>query len=230
MSKEMINNCKSVGLIVLSLIYQYIPIIILMAFGIDYNSCNSTSKMIYLLITSLGFMFFLYFIYRVELKDNYKTFIDKPLSFIKIAFKLWALGLVAMITSNLIINTLNGGEIAANEKYVRELLGKYPLFMFFQIAIYAPFTEELIFRKSIKDAINNKYLYIIMSGLVFGGLHIISDIGSINDVLYIIPYGALGCAFAVLYNKTDNIFSSIFIHSFHNMLTFLLFIIVRSFG
>lgn len=230
MKKVEINFFKSFGLILLLLVYQYIPLFILMLFGINYNSFNSTPKIIYLFITSLLFMFFLYYIYRDELKDNYKTFIKKPDSFIKTAFKYWLVGLGIMIISNFIINIINGGGIAANEKAVRELLDKYPIYMFFQIAFYAPFTEEIIFRKSIKDVFTNSYLYILMSGLIFGGLHVINGIGSdISNLLYIISYGALGATFAALYNKTNNIFSTIFIHSFHNVLTFLLLLVFGSF-
>ena len=55
------------------------------------------------------------------------------------------------------------GVSQSNEEAVRELIDSYPLYMAFQLIIYAPLTEELIFRKSIKDIKNNKIIYIFLS-------------------------------------------------------------------
>ena len=130
-----------------------------------------------------------------------------------------------MIISNLALNAINNGAIAGNEEAVREMIQQLPFYMIFQTIIYAPITEEIIFRKSIRNITNNKYLYIILSGLIFGGMHVIGSANSLVDALYIIPYGALGMAFAALYYKTNNIFSTITIHSFHNTLTIILYFI-----
>jgi len=40
-----------------------------------------------------------------------------------------------------------------------------------------------------------------------------------KQLLYIFPYGALGFAFGYIYRKTNNIYSTIFIHFWHNFLT-----------
>ena len=90
--------------------------------------------------------------------------------------------------------------------------------------IYAPLTEEIAFRKSIKDACPNKELYIILSGLIFGGLHVITSLNNPLGFLYLIPYCSLGFVFAYLYQKTDNIFSTITAHSIHNTLALLIYL------
>ena len=69
------------------------------------------------------------------------------------------------------------------------------------------------------DVFKNKYIYVLISGLVFGGMHVISSASSMGDFLYIIPYSALGIAFALLYYDTDNIFTTISMHSLHNLLS-----------
>ena len=91
--------------------------------------------------------------------------------------------------------------------------------MLYQTVFYAPLSEELIFRRSFKDVFKNKYIYVLISGLVFGGMHVISSASSMSDFLYIIPYSALGIAFALLYYDTDNIFTTISMHSLHNLLS-----------
>ena len=103
--------------------------------------------------------------------------------------------------------------------------------MFFSVSIYAPLVEELIFRKSIKDTFDNfgnnriiNYLYIITSGFIFAGMHVLDNNAILIDYLYIIPYLGLGCAMSAVYTKTNNIFSSIMIHFFHNTIAILLLI------
>ena len=46
------------------------------------------------------------------------------------------------------------------------------------------------------------------------------------DVLYIIPYGALGGAFALAYYDTDTIFTSMTMHMIHNIVLSLVSIIM----
>ena len=98
--------------------------------------------------------------------------------------------------------------------------------MIFCTCIYAPVCEELAFRKSIRDVINNKYLYVLASGLIFGLLHVIGFISTPLDLLYLIPYSSLGIVFALLYYRTNNIFSSITIHAMHNALSVLVYLLL----
>lgn len=217
----------SFGLIFLLTFYIYIPLIPLALLGINYDNFSYTEKLIYATICSILFLIFLIYIYRKELSQNFKDFFNKNIKEnLRIPIKYWLLGLGIMITSNLIISIITNGGVANNEESVRQLIDKFPLYMVFQIIIYAPITEELIFRKSFKEIFNNAYLYIITSGLVFGGLHVITSITTITDLLYIVPYSALGIAFAYTYNKTNNIFSTISMHSLHNFLTLILYLVI----
>ena len=100
--------------------------------------------------------------------------------------------------------------------------------MTFDAAICAPINEELTFRKSFKEIFPSKWVFVIMSGLIFGSLHVASYIETFSDIIYLIPYSALGIAFAILYYKTDNIFSSITMHSIHNLLATLLVLLGAS--
>ena len=130
-----------------------------------------------------------------------------------------------MIISNTMITIITNGGIAGNEQAVRELIDKVPLYMAFQVMIYAPISEEIIFKKSIAKIFKNKYFYVIASGLIFGGLHVISSITTPIDYLYLIPYCSLGITFAILYQKTNNIFYTITAHAIHNTLAFIVYII-----
>ena len=128
-----------------------------------------------------------------------------------------------MIISNLIINYFVSG-LGQNEANVQTLIEKMPIVAFIITTLLAPFIEEMVFRKSLQDCFNNKTLYLIISGILFGLVHVMGS-GNIYEYLLIIPYGALGFMFAKTINETDNIYSTILLHMLHNgTLTILLII------
>ena len=74
----------------------------------------------------------------------------------------------------------------------------------------------LTFRKAFRDVFKNDLVFILTSGLIFGGLHVLLSLSSAWDLFYLIPYCSLGIAFAKMYKESDNIFTSIMMHMFHN--------------
>ena len=120
-----------------------------------------------------------------------------------------------MMISNIIISLLTPAH-AGNEESVQEFIHSTKLLSIITIGIIAPIIEELVFRKAFRDAFKNNVVFILISGLIFGGLHVVLSMSSAWDLLYIIPYSSLGMAFAYIYYKTDNIYTSMFMHMFHN--------------
>ena len=111
-------------------------------------------------------------------------------------------------------------SIASNEAINRSVLSKNYIYAIVRMGLIGPICEEIIFRLSIGKFIDNKYLYIIVSGLVFGYMHIMGAKGI--EYLYIIPYSVLGMSFAALYKKTNNILSTITMHILHNLICVIL--------
>ena len=213
-------------LILLMLIWQALGALFLRLFGINYDNLSNILKIIFSLICDISFLGILFFKYKDSLIKDFKNYFNKNILInLKLSFNYWIVGLIIMVISNLIIAIITNGTLASNEEAVRELIDKFPMYMAFQVMLYAPFTEEIIFRKSIKDATNSKYLFIFLSGFIFGGLHVISSITSLIDLVYLVPYCSLGFIFAMLYHKTGNIFSTITAHSFHNTLALLVYFI-----
>ncbi len=212
---------KTIVLIILLLTFNYIPILL---FNIDFNSMSLTNKILYYIIMDIVLITIFYLIYKKDITKDFKNFFNKKFfNNLKEPLKYWILGLIIMIISNYLIIILANNTISQNEQAVRELINKAPLFMMFETLIYAPITEEIIFRKSLKDIFNNKYIYAIASGILFGLTHIIGSINTTKELLFIIPYGAVGFTFALCYKKTNNIFSTISAHTMHNGLTLLLY-------
>ncbi len=189
------------------------------------NNLNNILKVIIFLISDLIVIGILLIVYRKTLIKDFKSYFKDFLNNFEQSFKYYIIGLAIMIISNLIIVVFINNQIASNEESVRSLIDIVPLYMIFSVSIYAPITEELIFRKGIREIFNNKYLYIISSGIIFASMHLASENLSLNTLLYIIPYSSLGITFAYTYYKTNNIFSTIMLHSFHNTMAIILYLI-----
>ncbi|MDD3452872.1 MAG: type II CAAX endopeptidase family protein [Bacilli bacterium] len=144
-----------------------------------------------------------------DIKINHKKYFSEN-------FKYYLIGIAVMLISNVIIMYVFEGGISNNESTIRSILQVSPVYIFITGVLIAPIMEELVFRQAFKNIFKNKYLFILLSGIVFGGLHIISSLNDITSLLYLIPYCSLGIAFAYILSKTDNIFTTIGLHTMHN--------------
>lgn len=161
---------------------------------------------------------------KKKLKDDYDGFNNNYKKYLKYGFKLWFIGLVIMMISNGLIANITGG-IANNEELNRKMMMEYPVYMVISTMILAPFVEELTFRGTFKEAFKNKTLFILFTALLFSGVHVLNGITSPVELLYFIPYGALSIAFGKIYMETDNIYTTMVIHSFHNSLSIILLVL-----
>lgn len=216
-----IKISKALGVIAL---YLFLQIILGALFADVLNSSNeiisnASLMLIYALLVLIISLFFL-----PTLIDNLHDFKKEN---IKIAFKNWGLGFLCMFVSNLYL-TYFIGNIASNETSNRELLMASPVFSIIMMVVLAPILEEIVFRLNLKRVFKNKYVFCLISALLFGGMHLISA-SSLKELLYIIPYGSLGFFFAKAYYETDNIYTSIFAHMFHNGLSVLIILLGMAF-
>jgi len=221
------NFKRGIGIFLSYFIYSTIILLPLAIFNIDVTKLSQTTKTIYLLSGDFLFISFLIAIYFKDIKKDIIDFKKNYNNYIDDGFKFWIIGLAIMTLTNILISLITPSKMATNEQVVRDLLTKSPVYMFIGACIVAPIIEELIFRKAFRELFKTKWLYIIMSGLVFGGLHVMLLFQNYYELLYIIPYGALGSAFAYLYYKTKNILNPIIMHTIHNTSLVLLFLYTK---
>lgn len=214
MEKSLNRFMLFIGLFIMDILYSAIVIAILKYAGFDILALNNNLKYIALIIIDLSFMFILYLIYRKELNNEFSKYIKNFGKNFSFGLKLWLLGLILMIGSNIIIQLIYP-SVATNEEAVQESLKMFPIYTAFASCIFAPFVEEIIFRKCLAKVFKNSFLFIVISGLLFGLAHTITEIGT-SQMLYIIPYGLFGSIFAYMYSKTKNIFVSMTFHFIHN--------------
>ena len=136
----------------------------------------------------------------------------------------WLIGFILMMAFNYLIIIILNNKLPLNEELVRELYLKYLVASIIANLFLAPILEEFVFRLSF-NLINNKYLYLFISSLVFSLLHTLGSLDSFESILYILPYFTLGVTFGVIYYRSENIFDSILIHALHNALVLGLYFI-----
>lgn len=202
-----------------SYLLQYIPIIL---FKMDVAKISNSVNVLLNAFSNVILVIIFFLMYRKDLIKEFKKFKANLFENINVAFNYWLVGLFIMVISNIFINIFFKTGGAANEQAVQKMISSLPLVMLINAGIIAPFNEEIVFRKTLKDVFKNKYVFCLLSFLIFGLAHVVGNVTSWVDYLYVIPYGALGGAFALAYYKTDSIYTSMSMHMFHNfILTFL---------
>ena len=217
--KKIINILLFVALFFIETFLNSIIFYSLYRLGINIDSIYL--RLIITVISWIVFMIFIFLVYRKSLIEEFKLYKDNFKSFFIFGLKVWFISLSMMVISNILISFVYSSN-SVNEEVVQSFLVKYPIYTTISTLIYAPFVEEIIFRKSLRGIFNNKALYILISGLIFGLCHVVAGIDNTMELLYLIPYGIMGASFAYIYSKTNSIFVSMSMHFIHNLITLII--------
>lgn len=219
-----------IGAMALYFLLPYLEGVPFVIMGVDTTTLPIWVKIFYLTMYSVLTASLIMIIYNKKLSKDFKDMKKNSIKYFNKYIKYWLIGLFIMMVSNLFINLIVTNDIPSNEQVIRETFNISPLYIFFSAVIYAPIVEELIFRQSIKNIFNNKWLFIIISGLLFGSMHVFGDFKNITDLLYIIPYSTPGIIFAYMLEDSDNICVPMSFHFIHNGILISLQFILLLFG
>ena len=219
-----------IGAMALYFLLPYLEGVPFVIMGVDTTTLPIWVKVFYLTMYSVLTASLIMIIYNKKISKDFKDMKKNSIKYFNKYIKYWLIGLFIMMVSNLFINLIVTNDIPSNEQAIRETFNISPLYIFFSAVIYAPIVEELIFRQSIKNIFNNKWLFIIISGLLFGSMHVFGDFKNITDLLYIIPYSTPGIIFAYMLEDSDNICVPMSFHFIHNGILISLQFILLLFG
>lgn len=225
---NVVKVVKNIGVFVLLLLgYLLLPQIV----GLLFYKVFNISETISIFIGNISFLVVLIAVFYKMFKDKFKDYCNNFSNYFGDGLKYWGIGLAVMFISNMIMAyVVFPGEIAANEEINRVYILANPFIGFVSISILAPFIEEMIFRFGLRKMVGKSKFFPLISAFAFGLPHVLTgmtwslSLNNLLQLLYVIPYGALGYAFGYIYNKTDNILVSMSIHSVHNLMCF--FVIV----
>ncbi len=203
----------------LLIIFYFLIVLLITSLFSPFITKNNylNNNLIYILIDLITLIIFL-FIFRQRIIPQFTDFKKNGKKYLRDCYPYYIIGLIIMIVSNTIIGSYI--TMPTNEAVNRELINIYPYYAVFSMVILSPIIEELLTRELLKDTFKHQIIYILLSGLIFGSLHmlVLLQTGNLIQLLYIIPYGALGCALAKIYAKSNNIWTNIFFHSLHNFI------------
>lgn len=227
LKKYLDSSVKGLLVILTFLLGQSLIALPIVAFNIEARLLVTIILILGHLVVSLLMIYILRDVLKkhlVDLKKNHKSYFKKY-------FKYWFLILGGMAIINLIIMALPFTEgVAANQEAVLELLRRSPVYIYFAAVIFAPLTEELAFRQAIRQIIPNDKVFILVSGLSFGLIHIIAADNFVSQLPFLLSYSFPGFVFAYLLIKSENIFVPIGLHFIHNGVLVSLQLLLMIFG
>ncbi len=216
-AKKNIDRSKTLLISVSVIIFYFLwPQLINVIKELFNHSFDSILEFVSNLILIVG----LIYIYRNDLKNYLKDFKKNAKRNILMILIFSILIIVLVPIINLLINSIfkiDGGT--SNDNSLLESFKNNPFRIGLMTIIYYPIVEEIVFEKTLKDVISNKWLFMVLSSLFFWYYNIAY---SANFTLVAIAgsfsYFAVGFVKAYTFSKTDNLFVPIFIKAIYNAL------------
>ena len=119
-----------------------------------------------------------------------------------------------------ITQMLGGGGESQNQQGIEALLfSKYGIIIVIVVIFIGPVVEELVFRKSIHNALRSMrcpvWLMLIISSVLFGLIHVLDG----GDFVEVFPYILMGVVLGGIEIFSKNIYPAIFVHMFLNAMS-----------
>ena len=215
------NLLKTIIVFITYIFYTRIIGKLMLSIGIKNNT-------IIYIVSDFIYSLFVIYLYRDTIKKDYKEYKNKKLS--KNLFKSFIVAIILFIIYfiiGIIFSSIykDFGSFDNNTKEIYSLANISTIYILFKTLIFATIAEELIFKKAIKDVIDNNIFFLILSSFIYSFMNIAySDLSNTNILIYFIPYFIYSILLGSIYVKNKNIIEIIIIKFFYNIipLTFLI--------
>ena len=230
--KEKIINIIKLGIsLILFFSIGIISGFILKMFNIDVNIIKEKYMVYYQFIVSFILFIILLIMYFKYIKKDYCDFKKNIVKNIKSILKLFIIFIIVKFIVSfvtMLIVSLLGMDIesitSVNQETIIEYIKVAPILMAFTTSLFGPFYEEILFRLGFKKALKKGIIFVLISGLIFGVMHVFpldDEVSLLLGIIQSINYVTMGIFLAYIYNKSDNIFISIGVHFLNNFLSVL---------
>ena len=166
---------------------------------------------------------------KAMFSSNWKAFKLEPGKSVGKILGGYVMVYAALFVASYIVLLLGGTDSSANEDAIASMFSQDPLtlvLMFLMLCVFTPIAEEVIYRKVIFGFFDRRFgpvAAIIISGAIFGLMHVISY----GDFIQAIPYVFMGAIFGyVYYWSKKNIFVTIGVHFINNFISFLFYLLL----
>ena len=157
----------------------------------------------------------------------YKWYQKAPVHIEKSGFNrfIWLPALVWFLS--LVVQFFLPNDPSVNQQIATDLTLSQPLFSFFAVVIFAPLTEELIFRGMLarylfpkQDNSKQTLLFLLVSSVLFALIH---SPGTLQQFLV---YASLGFSLGLAYISRKGLVYSISLHALNNLVSFLMILML----
>ena len=157
----------------------------------------------------------------------YKWYQKAPVHIEKSGFNrfIWLPALVWFLS--LVVQFFLPNDPSVNQQIATDLTLSQPLFSFFAVVIFAPLTEELIFRGMLarylfpkQDNSKQTLIFLLVSSLLFALVHFPST------PQQFLVYGSLGLSLGLAYISKGSLAYSIALHALNNLIGFLMILML----
>ena len=157
----------------------------------------------------------------------YKWYQKAPVHIEKSGFNrfIWLPALVWFLS--LVVQFFLPNDPSVNQQIATDLTLSQPLFSFFAVVIFAPLTEELIFRGMLarylfpkQDNSKLTLIFLLVSSLLFALVHFPST------PQQFLVYGSLGLSLGLAYISKGSLAYSIALHALNNLIGFLMILML----
>ena len=157
----------------------------------------------------------------------YKWYQKAPVHIEKSGFNrfIWLPALVWFLS--LVVQFFLPNDPSVNQQIATDLTLSQPLFSFFAVVIFAPLTEELIFRGMLarylfpkQDNSKQTLIFLLVSSLLFALIHFP------GDVQQFLVYTSLGFSLGLAYISRKGLVYSISLHALNNLVSFLMILML----
>ncbi len=157
------------------------------------NMFPTLDSQLVMLILDILFLLVIVLIYKKALKKDFQI-LKKDYTVGKI-FKVIAIGFLSIIVINVLVAGITQllfqeGSVDQNTQSIQNLASLSMLYTVFKTMIFGVVAEELLFRESLSDLIDNNVLFVLVSAVIYTIMNFIftSDAFNMSQVLaYFLP-------------------------------------------
>ena len=191
--------------------------------SVVFSTFKVTNTTMISFLADLIFLVCIIFVYKDNLKNDFENLKkDYKISNIIKTVIIWV---VIIFVSTILMGAITEmiyPNMAAddNTNTITSLLDASTFYTIFKTMIFAVVAEELLYRESISDVVKNKYLFVVISSIIYTIMNFIfvgfeSNIIAMYVLIYFLP--ALLCSTAYVKNN-NNIIILMLIKFFYNLI------------
>lgn len=215
MLKKNSNVLISILVLLLYFIWPYfINVLLSSIFGL-----TGTVLLAFTLVMNFALLFIIIYIYKDSLKRELLTFKKGLPKILGTGFIIFLIGFGLYGIFNSLICELFPSISNVNYDAMSKMFTETPLLLFISTIFYYPVIEELVFKKTFKDIIKNKWVFIISTGVLNALFEVLlTNSGSGVGLMFLIPISLFYMSFSYMYYKTDSIVTPIIFRMFYNII------------